>query len=1050
MGNAYGYGGFTGDGGPADTAMISNPEMLLLDTAGHLYFGENGNHRVRVIDLGTGIINTFAGNGTAGSAGDSGLATAAQLNDPSGLARDANNNIYIADNATRKIRKVDATTGIIITVAGSGLMTAPGSGDGGPALAAQLNSPIGVTTGLTGNLYISDNGSNRVRVVNTTTGIITNAMGTGTTTYGGDGDPANNSVLNVGSPSDVNIDAAGNVYISDAYRLRKVNAVTNIISTIAGNGTQGNSGDGGPATAAQFGNIVGTTVDAQGNIYIADANNSRIRKIDTGGIVTAFAGTGVSGYSGDGGPALNAKLGNLSGLAMSADKSILYLTDGPTVRQVVLSTGIISTIAGISGLYGSTGDGGPSTAAKLYTPTNLATDTAGNIYIADMNASKIRKITIATGIITTFAGSIFGFQGDGGPASAAQFHNPTDIAFDINGNMYIADEWNKRIRKIDAVTGIVSTISGTGNTAYPVDGGPAISASYWNPSSIAVDAAGHLYIGDDGVRRVRTFTVPLAPSVRITASLNNPCSGTAVNFTATPVVGGANPSYQWIVNGVNIAGATNATYSYIPANGDSVRCKLFSSATNAVPTTASSNTITMTTVTSATPSVSITASQNNICPATTVTYTAVPTAGGTVPSYLWSVNGTIVPGATGATYSYQPANNDTVKCMLTSNATCITTPTASSNNILMTVNPTVTPTVSITPSQSSVCIGMPVTYTTTITNGGNTLVYQWSVNGNIVSGATDSSYSFTPANNDTTQCILISNAACTSTDTVFSNKNVITVNPTIFPTVSITASSDTVCAGTTVTYTAMPINGGAAPAYQWLVNGDPVAGATNAIYSYTPANHDIVNCTLISNATCADTTPVTSNDTMMTVNPKVAPTVTIAANISGGQIAFAASLVDGGAHPQYQWRKNGANIAGATQAIYFAQIGTDVVNNDQISVWVNNPDTCGDSTMSNSVLVAVATGIDGISEARYPLSLYPNPNSGRFTVKGILSDKTAHRLRLGVYNTIGQQIYEETVSVTNGVLAHEVYLPANLPAGNYFLKLNDGGSAVLRFTISAQ
>ncbi|PZF71894.1 T9SS type A sorting domain-containing protein [Taibaiella soli] len=1318
VGNEYGTGGFSGDGGQADTAMIKNPEMLLLDTAGNLYFGEWNNHRIRVINLASGIINTFAGNGTSGSAGDSGLATAAQLTSPSGLARDANNNIYVCDYATRKIRKIDAGTGIITTVAGNGLMTAPGSGDGGPALSAQLNDPRGITADAAGNLYISDNGSNRVRMVNATTGIITNVMGNGSTTYGGDGDPANNSVLNTYSPSAVNVDAAGNVYISDAYRLRKVDAATNIISTIAGNGIQGSSGDGGPATAAQFSNIVGTATDTYGNVYIADASDYKIRKIDTAGTVTTFAGTGVSGYSGDGGPAVNAKLSGLSGLAMSPDKSILYLTDGSTIRQIMLNTGIINTIAGISGSSGTTGDGGLATAATLYTPKNLATDTAGNIYIVDMYDNRIRKITITTGIITTFAGGSQGFQGDGGPSTAAKFHYPTDIAFDINGNMYIVDEDNYRIRRIDAVTGNISTISGTGNNAYPVDGGPAISASYWSPNCIAVDAAGHLYVGDFGVRRVRTFTVPLAPSVRISASINNLCAGTTVNYTATPVVGGTNPSYQWIVNGTNVPGATSATYSYVPANGDSVRCKLISSASNATPATVISNTIGMTTVSSATPAINITASQNNICSGSAVTLTAVPTAGGTTPAYQWKINGNVIPGATDATYNYQPANNDTVKCFLTSNATCVTVSTAVSNDVTMAVNPIVTPTVIIAPSQNSVCIGAPVTYTATATNGGTTPSYKWSVNGTIVAGATDSTYAYTPANNDTIQCIVISNASCLSTDTAKSSKSAMTVNQTVFATVNITASTNNSCTGTQITFTPTATNGGTTPVYQWFVNGTLISGATDTTYSYTPVNHDTVKCTLISNANCADTVPVmsnevlmtvnpitiphigiaipataicagttatyhavpsdqgsnptyqwyvngnavpgatdtvysytplnhdsvkcvmtcmetcysptpvssnqyimtvnplitpvvnvtpsqnnictgaqvtytavqtnggaipayqwtvngnavsgatnatynyvpanndtvrcilysdniscpnpaivtsndaimtvnpmvtpdvsimpslnnicagtsvtftataanagtipiyqwlingtivsstniatysympadndtvaciltsnanctttttvTSNDTAMIVNPKVSPSVTISSSVSTDQITFSTTLTNGGANPHYQWRKNGTNITGATAATYFALIGTDVLNNDKISIWVENTDICGDTAVSGEMIITVVTGINEIGNSRYPLSLYPNPNSGNFTIKGLLPDKSMHEVKLEVYNTIGQIMHRETFSVTNGILEHSTALSKQLPPGNYFLKLNDGNSAVIRFTV---
>lgn len=383
----------------------------------------------------TPIITTFAGT-SPGYSGDGGLATAAQLNQPSGMALDAAGNVYIADSYNNVIRKVAVNTGIITTFAGNG--SAGYSGDGGQATSAQLNAPQSVAIDANNNLYIGD---------------------------------WNNSVI------------------------RKVNIASGIITTFAGTGVQGYSGDGGPAISAELNLCSSVALDNNGNVYISDDNNNVIRKVDNAGIITTFAGTGTCGYSGDGGQASAAAI--CFPLGMQNDSyGNLYISDigNAVVRKIDIVTGIITTVAG-NGTTGYSGDGGPATSAQLDANFDVTVDPDGNIYIADFNNNVIRKVN-TSGIISTYAGNgTGGLSGDGGPATSAQLLNPMGVTADINGNIYIADWLNNRVRKvsvsnsIDYATGSQPNYVGAGPDVYGYENIPiGIHAqggiSYtWTPSA---------------------------------------------------------------------------------------------------------------------------------------------------------------------------------------------------------------------------------------------------------------------------------------------------------------------------------------------------------------------------------------------------------------------------------------------------------------------------------------------------------------------------------------------------------------------------------------
>jgi sugar lactone lactonase YvrE len=385
-------------------------------------------------------------------------------------------------------------SGTITTVAGNG-----SSGDGGPAIDASLSFPQGVVVDAAGNLYIADINNHRVRKVSVS-GTITTVAGNGTPGFSGDGGPATNAGLP--EPYGVAVDAAGNLYIVDInnHRVRKV-SVSGTITTVAGNGTPGFSGDGGPATNARLAYPTGVAVDAAGNLYIADRLNSRVRKVSTSGTITTVAGDGSAGFSGDGGPATNAQLAGPYGVAVDAAGN-LYIADFQNSRVRKVSTsGTITTVAG-DGSFGFSGDGGPATNAQLAGPNGVAVDAAGNLYIADINNHRVRKVS-TSGTITTVAGNgTPGFSGDGGPATNARLRPPTGVAVDAAGNLYIADIFNQRVRKV-STSGTITTVAGTGIYGFSGDGGPATNARLAYPSGVAVDAAGNLYIADQNNHRVR-------------------------------------------------------------------------------------------------------------------------------------------------------------------------------------------------------------------------------------------------------------------------------------------------------------------------------------------------------------------------------------------------------------------------------------------------------------------------------------------------------------------------------------------------------------------
>lgn len=473
---------------------------LAIDSKGNVYAVDAHENHIYRIDKITGVFSIVSGEGEENKADDGGPAINSQLNDPSDIVFDNLGNLYIADTQNNRIRKVDASSGKISTVAGTGKETV--SRDGIPATESNLGYPRSIALDSGGNLYIAGTSDFRIRLVDKQTGIISTIAGTDVPGYNGDNISA--KVAQVGFPTWLALDHQDNLYFCDQSnrRIRRIEKKTGLISTVIGDGNFELNPNGTHLNQVKIGDIYGLGFDKLGNLYFSEANY--IRKIDkTTTILSQISGNGFHGFGGDGGHSSKSQI-SFPGKPVFDSLGNLFFSDGlnSRIRRIDASTGVITTIAG-TGVAGYSGDGGPATLAKLQAISSLAFDPFGNLYLTESFSHRIRKIDHKTGIISTVVGTgKRRFTGDGISAKESALNRPVAIAFDREDNLYIAEQGNHQIRKVDKATGLISTVAGIGGQGFSPDNVIATQINLSNPSSIAFDPAGNLHISDSGNHRI--------------------------------------------------------------------------------------------------------------------------------------------------------------------------------------------------------------------------------------------------------------------------------------------------------------------------------------------------------------------------------------------------------------------------------------------------------------------------------------------------------------------------------------------------------------------
>ena len=573
----WGVSGFDGDGREATDCMIDRPTGVFVDPDGNLYIADTGNHRIRRVDGGTGVVSTIAGNGRSGYSGDGGPATSARLHSPVDVCVSSEGDLYIVDLNNHRVRKVQSGTGLITTVAGDGWPRY--AGDDGPADQASLFSPTDVEIDGDGCLYIADWANHRIRKVDGS-GVISTLAG------------------GFNGPFAIAIDVQGNLFVADAknQRIRKIVHVARpagypqgvyevpgvvpeppaedillpgSMHIVVGFDAEGSyDGDGGDGMSGRLNGATNTAIDRDGNLYIADSGNHRILRVDPSGTICTLvggdsdmsaarlssprdvavdldgqliiadignhrivkfdpasgemrtiAGNGKKGFSGDGGLATEASLDSPRGLAVDRMGNVLIAdTRNLCIRMIAVDTGRISTVAGFDddGPQRLGGDGGPAGEARLDSPENLCIDRMGNYFIADTGNHRVRRIDARTGIIETVVGSSRGYTGVGGPAIDAKLGGPHGVFVDDGGNLFIADAPNHRVLMVDS-DGIVALIAQRGVPYWALDGTPYMTSSVNSPKGVLVDEKGDLYITAANVLRIVgrgvPTTVPIASAV---------------------------------------------------------------------------------------------------------------------------------------------------------------------------------------------------------------------------------------------------------------------------------------------------------------------------------------------------------------------------------------------------------------------------------------------------------------------------------------------------------------------------------------------------------
>ena len=492
-------GGSGNTNGTGTKALLSYSGGVVSDHAGHLFVADTGNSSIREVAIATGQVTTLAGS-LAGAGSADGTGTAASFSGLNGLAYDGAGNLYVADTINDTIRKVVVTTGAVTTIAG--LSGTQGSADG-TGTNARFYYPWGLVYDGQGDLFVVDNGNSTIRKLVLTTGAVTTVAGTpgmqGTT----DGTGAN---ARFADPIGLALDGAGNLFVADTWNgtIRQIVVATAAVTTLAGSkGIIGNAD--GVGTAATFNTPYGLTADGAGNLFVADTANDSIRQvvIATGVVTTLTLAT----------PARSGAVGFeppprfWRPQAVASDGAgELFVADSNdcTIRQVAVATGVITTVAGVQNGAGSTNGNG--TSATFYSPAALAADNSGNVFVADAHNSTIRQLVIETGAVTTVAGTAGTLGNSDGTGQGASFNGPFGLADDGAGDLFVSDTYNDTIREVVVATGVVTTVAGSPGASGNTDG-LGSAARFYYPYGLTYDGAGNLFIADWGNETIRQLVL---------------------------------------------------------------------------------------------------------------------------------------------------------------------------------------------------------------------------------------------------------------------------------------------------------------------------------------------------------------------------------------------------------------------------------------------------------------------------------------------------------------------------------------------------------------
>ena len=759
------------------------------------------------------VVTTLAGNTIAGFSGDGGLALQAQLNIPVGICFDPSGNLYIAEYNNQRIRKVNGSTGIITTIAGNG--NKGFSGDGGLAINAQLNTPVNVVADTKNHLYITDYNNLRIRCVDLTTGIITTVAGDGTQNYVS-GQPATQTGL---LPMGIAIDLSGNLFITQHHpplinnnsdKISKLDAVTGIITTYAGTGFIGFSGDGGLATLANLSDPYGIDIDAKGNVYFADNGNQRIRRIDA-------------------------------------------------------NTKIISTVAG---------------------------DGLTNWYAAD-----------------------------GGQATQSSFNWPTDVKLDASGNLIIADMNDCRIRKVNMSTGILTTIAGNHNANMGPDCVPPTTSSLGESRSVAIDGHGNVCWTEQDFNRIRMVIPVTAATISITSTSIDVC-GTQIVFTAHTTGTSLLSTFSWQKNGVKV-GTNDSTYTDQFNKNDVVMCTVNPNTCGGTP--ANSNSITLTGSGIVTPVVTVSSNSTYICPGTTVTFSATNASNTPQPSYQWFVNN--LPVGTDTTVFNTNALTDSseVVCQMTVPQCGGGTAKAFSTPVIVRLRPILKAQINVNgefPAER--CLGSLVKLHGAAVNCGDHPLYQWYLNGQPTVMSEDyNSTNFVDGDVVTLVITTDSTTTCKPIQTLQSGVTTINFVPNVTPSVFINSSGSEFCQGGHVQFTASTQNGGQDRKLEWKVNGITATGMDSIFVPAHIADGDQVTCILHATG-CANPKDVASNLISLIIHPL--PTILLSPSdtmVSRGAIVLINALTSPQA-ASYVWTPDSLFTTNGTATVTTRPMINDV------------------------------------------------------------------------------------------------------------------------------